>query len=814
MAYASGLIPNLVNGVSRQAPAVRLSTQVEEQINGYSTVTKGLRKRPPSLHGSTPSGWPVAAAYFHTIDRDPTERYKVAITNGAVKVVSLVDGTAKTVTYPDGTGYLGSSDPANDFEALTVADYTFILNKSHTILASTFAWPTQKPQCLVHVAAGVYSGDYKLYINGSIVAHYQTASTTPQEPDEATDHWDAAAGALSVIPENIARALIGGVELADGGMENLQWSDSPFLYDAEVSSAKVRVRLEDTLSASFAVTRYGNVIHIENTAGTAFTARVECTEPEAFRLHMGAESSFANLPTKGPDGFKIKVTGSESTSYDDYWVELDTSANTDIGVWRETYAPGGLAALNSAWLPHALIRQADGSFTVERIDYGTRDVGDVDSVPWPSFVGKKASAIVFHRNRFGICADEKVVLSRSDDIFSFFRASLLTTLDTDPIDVGINYEKVSKIQHAIEFNEQLLLVSAETQFRLAGDELLTPSTVNIRPISTLPASLKAAPVVAGSALYIPTSGLRSTAVREVFYDEQSGQNEESAVTDHVPGYLPANVTKLISAPKLELLMALTSDEPDRLYVYKYLWAGREKVQSSWSYWTFGGDILDADFVDDNLVLTLKRGSVCLIETVPCDEAFSDDGALTINLDRRYAASAGSLVAGNTTITLPYSAPTDLVVVTTEGVNVPIVSKVGVTVTLLGDHTGGTFYAGIPYTFDTELSEIVHRKVVGQVEVPVPFSELTVSTLQLLASDSSYLQIVVEEPYRDAHTTSIVGPLVGAWDDLLGEVGYSDGPTSVTIMAPAKEVTIRLVSASYLPCSVIGGAWEGVARRAR
>ena len=48
MALVSSSIPNLANGVSQQAPSVRLNSQAEEQVNAFSSIISGLRKRPPS----------------------------------------------------------------------------------------------------------------------------------------------------------------------------------------------------------------------------------------------------------------------------------------------------------------------------------------------------------------------------------------------------------------------------------------------------------------------------------------------------------------------------------------------------------------------------------------------------------------------------------------------------------------------------------------------------------------------------------------------------------------------------------------------
>ena len=39
-------IPNLMNGVSQQATTMRMSSQAEEQLNGYSSVVEGPEQAP------------------------------------------------------------------------------------------------------------------------------------------------------------------------------------------------------------------------------------------------------------------------------------------------------------------------------------------------------------------------------------------------------------------------------------------------------------------------------------------------------------------------------------------------------------------------------------------------------------------------------------------------------------------------------------------------------------------------------------------------------------------------------------------------
>lgn len=52
MSLISSSIPNFVNGVSQQPFTLRLSSQLDAQENGISTVSEGLMKRPQ------PPTWP------------------------------------------------------------------------------------------------------------------------------------------------------------------------------------------------------------------------------------------------------------------------------------------------------------------------------------------------------------------------------------------------------------------------------------------------------------------------------------------------------------------------------------------------------------------------------------------------------------------------------------------------------------------------------------------------------------------------------------------------------------------------------------
>lgn len=133
-------IPALYNGVSQQNPTLRQPSQAEGQVNMYGTVQDGLRKRPPFQHLAkvTTDDW--SNAHVHTINRDVSERYLVVVTDGDLKVFDATTGAAKTVAFPTGKTYLdiiGGGEAEDSFSITSIADYSFVVNKTKVIATKT-----------------------------------------------------------------------------------------------------------------------------------------------------------------------------------------------------------------------------------------------------------------------------------------------------------------------------------------------------------------------------------------------------------------------------------------------------------------------------------------------------------------------------------------------------------------------------------------------------------------------------------------------------------------------------------------------------
>lgn len=177
MGMISSAIPNLVQGVSQQSPALRLSSQAELQENAFPSLVEGLQKRPPLEYVATMRNSETSGSFTHLINRDVNERYFVFINASNQISIYDLDGTERTVTYPDGTSYLNSTNPTADFRAVTVADYTFIVNSSVTVSMSSQLTPLYPYTGLIAVKQGDYNQRYTVYLDGNVAADITTSAT-------------------------------------------------------------------------------------------------------------------------------------------------------------------------------------------------------------------------------------------------------------------------------------------------------------------------------------------------------------------------------------------------------------------------------------------------------------------------------------------------------------------------------------------------------------------------------------------------------------------------------------------------------------
>lgn len=792
MALISASIPNLINGVTQQPPSLRLKTQGELQENAVSSVVNGLSKRPGTelvknlglVAGSD-------NAFIHTMRRDENEYYTLIITDSIIRVFDQ-DGVERTVSGA-ATYLSGLTNPADQVAATTIADYTFIVNKNVSTADDPTLTATRPPEALVYVKQGDYTTKFTLEITKGGTTYTRTIETMGStQPDDAT----ARKAERSIQTDRIA--------------DNLRFNRTPesqyygpaFTGGGQSGPTFPIPTMQQYTIPGLTYTMYGNVIHIQSTDSQDFEVGVTDSrgDQNIFAFKETA-ADFKKLPPDGPEGYVIGVVGDNDKGQDDYYVRL-LSQSTGDQVWKETIKPGSKTSLEASTMPHQLVSNANGTFTFQEATFKEREVGDDDTNPFPSFVGLPLNDIFFHRNRLGFLADENVILSEAGrfDEFNFFKRTTLTVLDTDPIDAAVSNNKVSLLKHAVPFNESLLLFSDLTQFRLTAQDLLTPETLALDVTTQFEASLKAKPVGAGRYVFFATSRSKWSGLREYFVDIDAEVDDAADITAHVPEFIPGDIRKMEASSNEDMLLCLSTEDRKSIYVYSYYWQGTDKLQASWSKWTFNGEILNISFNKSDIDLLMKYdtpyGPSVQIERIN----LSTDSAVEYT-EKSHGICLDMRQTWNTAN--PLQSSVDVL-----GKDEVLVNDKGFIMTNAQAGTyvsgGGTVFVGYPYTFRYVFSE----QVMKNNNEPMTTGRLQLRNMSLVYSDTGTFEVVVRPKARTENINKFNGRIVGSIANILGSVAIETGIFKFPVLAKSNQVEIEIRTDSHLPATFQSAEWEG------
>jgi len=472
MGLVSRSIPTLLRGVSQGSESTKQADHADIQDNANSDPVLGLTKRSGSQFVSSliSTGQPIATTHVRMINRDVNERYVVLLATNNVRVFEL-DGTELTVNKPDGVNYLNCTNPRLQIKTITIADFTFIVNTTVTTAMDSTLSAGNVTQAIVFFNQVTDKTIYRVTVDG-----------TTATKDTSSDDPLSTSTVASSIQSSLTSALTG-----------------------------------------FTIARNGPVLHIKKNDGSNFSIDSSDTQGNTqITTVKDSVQQFTDLPPVSPNGMVVEVKGDESTNFDNYYVKFVTNNGGafEEGQWEESVEAGIKFKFNYDTMPHVLVRQADGNFRFARVDgdsytlsgvtytlpkWGERTVGDEISAPDPSFIGSKINNVFFFRNRLGFLADDNVILSRVSEFFNFFPETVLSVVDSDPIDVAASHTKVAILKNAVNMGEKLILFSDQTQFVLtSSSDSLTPKTANVVVTTEFESTDEAAPVGSGSSIYFLT----------------------------------------------------------------------------------------------------------------------------------------------------------------------------------------------------------------------------------------------------------------------------------------------------------------------
>ena len=827
MALVSKNIPNLINGVSQQPAALRLESQGEVQENGFSDVVDGLKKRPPTKFLKalvrTSGQWGQAGqeenfnlsdstttvqtanvldnAFYHTYKRSDDEQYLVVIT---IPPILYAETTATIFVYDihgnlryesgagswlaDGTFISGSENtddtsylahvPKN-LKATSVADSTFIVNTAQVVEqdASRGELYAHPREALIYLKSTNYGRQYRVKVDGPSNRYATKAYNTPKSittisgsnNDTQTDNNDAlktgtVINALRDITQETA-TITSGAPSAALTRRPASHSQEPYFIvraNEEFGDFGIKVMDDD-----------GGV---------------------NLKAFQGTAKSFTDLPNQCEHGFILGVVGDNNKKEDDFYVQFNGYGGS--GYWKECVAPNINNGFKLSTMPHQLKQKADLSFTFSEGDWHNRVCGDDNTNPFPSFCneeeGRTISDIFFHRNRLGILSGENVIFSEASGYYNFFRTTVRTLLDSDPIDVAVSQNEVSELKAAVPIQDNLLLFSELNQFTLSATQLLTPAEVTIDQSTKYECNLTSTPVGAGTSVFFATQSGNFSGVREFFTKNDTEIKDAPEITSHVPKYIKGTITEIAVSSNEDMLVALTDDNHKECYVYKWYNSATERLQSSWSKWIFKKDITSVAFNNAQLYITFNDGSYEYMDLAQLDNP--------VFLDSQFNTADADNVPDD------FLTPT-MVAITEEGYNIgtyvldnlsqPIVEYLA---------TGKHLTIGEPYTFKYQMSEQVFKPVQGD---STKLARFQLRKMSFNFSNTGKFDVTVDSIGRDPSVATFSGRILGEPENILGQAAVvPEGSFSVGVQSKPATTKITITNDTHLPSVFQSAEWEG------
>ena len=444
-------------------------------------------------------------------------------------------------------------------------------------------------------------------------------------------------------------------------------------------------------------------------------------------------------------------------------------------------------------------------------------------------MGAKIKNISLYRDRLGFLSGENISMSEAGQYFNFFRTTVTQTLGTDFVDIRASHNKVANLKSAVPFTRNLILFSDRTQFMLTGGDVLTPATVSISQETEYEVDVTTDPVVSGSSIYFPFNRGDFSGVMEYFISPDTEQMSGVDVTSHIPRYIEGSITKIASHTSDPVLVVTTAGLSNGMYVYRYLYRGKDRVQSAWSKYTFDSNapddckIVNVDFIEKDLYLLILRSDGLHIEKMSFKEGDSDassnyktllDGRV---IDTDLTTLTYDSDTQKTTVTLPYVAYGPVSVCTRgvsgveeAGINFPV-TQVGdtATVTVNGDISSRKLWVGVGYTFDYTFNNPYLKIATEQGSRGTASSgRFQVRRGNITYDNTASFKVLVTPEGRPERTYAFESRLLNTSGFSLGnEQVLKDGTFKFPVLSQGNTTTIRVTNDTPFPCALLTMEYE-------
>lgn len=482
---------------------------------------------------------------------DSLSSYGLTI-GGYVRFLKLVGSSADPTTWVEGklTSQTGSN--------------TLVFTESRSSGSWATDGGTNKAILYQHVA----NEDYAATLNERTAAY-----------NTAVNQWLVAAAA-DIVPSNIATKLRDLLTAAgftgwivDGS--HLRSADCDLIEVDSEGADDLFVAVGNTVRAADEVTPrhyVGKVVRVDPNG-----------EPEsryylkAFPVNEGLADTFQEVVWR-------EDAGEVST-----FTNLFAAMTVFNGV---AYASGSTNGLNAL-----VLAETGQNINAPTIAVPSK-AGDRISNPQPTFVDRRIDAMFLFQDRLVVVSGSTLNMSAVGEYFNFYRSTVLTLPDNDPIEIYALGSEADTIRKAAVYDRNLILFGDQYLYSVSGRQVQTPQTASISVQLNISNTSYAQPVGVGQNVLFLKEDTQLAASRlmqvqaGLFQESPSVQDLSATLRDYING-TPAEIVGLtdpnIVFVRTEYFLkadgAYGKARPWGLYVYQWMDdPDQRRVQQAWSAW--------------------------------------------------------------------------------------------------------------------------------------------------------------------------------------------------------------------------------------
>lgn len=641
-----GSYESVVRGVSEQSPQERRSGQMWEQVNMVSDPVRGAVRRqgsvfmaesvmPETAQDAVLAG--VAAdTTVRTYDCDGREldviyRHRSDKTDLGYPV-QVYDKTQGKFLEVRGTGEIWEHIKQHGISGLTnIGRFMYMAGTGYvTKFHVNQRMPDERAakKGVVWIRQGSFSRTYKLQIMFSDggwnfiefktpPASYPNALDTsdipmpevPTNPDPSNTNWTPSDTELQEYQKKLTeynKKIAERTQAYNSAVTS--WiGESTAQIQPEYIAEQLAKKLQDMISDKTAVHNEGNYLAVNESALIADIQLIDGGDDTYMRSMFNVVDSPEKLSPRHYQGKVMRVAAKKQSLKDSYYMEAFPKTSAAAGsslvevVWRECAGeetvPDSLFAIgwsdeNTFYVGSNPKELNDLAPHAESPLFEPSSVGDKFSSPAPQFFGKRIDYMGVHQDRLIVATGAVTFASRPGDYLNFFRQSVLTVEDNDPVEMYALGGEDDVIHWDAVFDRNLVLFGRKYQYVLPGRSMLSPKNPTIQIMSANEDAIKAEPKASGSFVFFSQDNDIKGSLHQIQLGNVTDSSDAYEVSQALDNYIRGNPTQMVCLRAPNNVFMRSSKYTNGFYVYTYLdsMQGGERLFDSWSRWEWDNSL--------------------------------------------------------------------------------------------------------------------------------------------------------------------------------------------------------------------------------